>query len=533
MNFRTSFKTMLVAGGLAASATLAATGANAQETMRAVLSARLGVLDPIATTSYPARTFAYLVYDTLISVDSEGKYQPQMLESWEVSADGMTYTFTLRDGLKFSDGQDVVANDAVASIKRWWEVDSLGTRMKDATESLEVVDNKTFTLKLGRPFGHVIAALGKPSSNVPVIMPARLAENTPATEAVAEVIGSGPFVFSSANWSPGDIAVFEKSETYVPRDEPSDGLAGGKQVHMDRVEVVTIPDAATQVAALQAGEIDFIQSLPHDFVPILEADPNVTVKHYGGIDQTLGSVVVNHLTPPFDDKGVRQVLQALQIKEQFMTGLGLQPNQWNKDCLSFFMCGSTYGNTAGLDSLPEASVENAKKMLEESSYDGELVRILLASSVSDINQMGLVLEGLMRQAGFNVEVQAADWPTVAKLRWSKDTVEDGGWSLMPLTWSGYDMASPFTNYRIANNCTDGYAGWSCVEEITGLISDFEKEPDVEKRKGLMEELQVLALDNVQFMMLGQYSRLDGYRADLEGKPNTGLPVFWGWQRGTN
>lgn len=530
MNLRTSFKTMIVAGGLAASTALASSAAFAEETMRVVLSARLGVLDPIATTSYATRTFAYLVYDTLISVDSEGNYQPQMLEGWEVSEDGMTYTFTLRDGLKFSDGTNVTANDAVASINRWWEVDSFGTRMKAATASIDVVDDKTFTLTLAREFGHVITALGKPSSNVPVIMPARLAESTPAKEAVAEVIGSGPFVFSSENWSPGDIAVFEKSETYVPRDEPSDGLAGGKVVHMNRIEVVTIPDSATQVAALQAGEIDFIQSTPHDFVPILEADPNVTVEHYDGIDQTLGAVVVNHLTPPFNDPNMRRVLQALQIKEQYMTGLGLQPEQWNKNCLSFFMCGSTYGNTAGLDTLPEASLENAKAMLEDTGYNGELVRILLASSVNDINQMGLVLEGLMRQVGFNVEVQAADWPTVAKQRWSKEPVEEGGWSLMPITWSGYDMASPFTNYRIANNCTDGYAGWACAEKITDLIAQFESEADVQKRQALMEELQVLALDNVQFLMLGQYSRSDSYRSDLTGKPNTGLPVFWGWQR---
>ena len=529
MNLKTSLRTTIIAG-LTATTALAGTAAFAEETMRAVLSARLGVLDPVATTSYATRTFAYLVYDTLISVDSNGEYQPQMLEGWEVSDDGMVYTFTLRDGLKFSDGADVTSADAVASIKRWWQVDSFGKRMQAASSSIDVVDDKSFTLTLARKFGHVIPALGKPSSNVPVIMPARLAETTPPKEPVPEVVGSGPFVFSTDNWSPGDIAVFEKSPTYVPRDEPSDGLAGGKVVHMDRIEVVTIPDAATRVAALQAGEIDFIQSTPHDFVPILELDPNVAVEHYGGIDQTLGAVVVNHLTPPFDDKKVRQALQALQITDQYMIGLGLQPEQWNQDCLSFFMCDATYGSLAGLDKLPEASLETARDLLAASGYDGELVRIILASSVNDINQMGLVLEGLMRQVGFNVEVQASDWPTVAKLRWSKEPTEAGGWSLMPVTWAGHDMASPFTNYRIANNCTDGYAGWACVDKITDLIADFEAEVDLGKRKALMEELQVLALDNVQFMMLGQYSRSDSYRSDLTGKPDTGLPVFWGWQR---
>ncbi len=506
------------------------TVASAEEVLKAVLSARLGVLDPIATTSYATRTFAYMVYDTLISMDAEGNFHPQMLKGWEVSEDGLTYDFTLREGLKFSDGADVTPEDVVASINRWGERDSFGKRMIAKTKEISVTGDKTFQIALSEPFGHVIEALGKPSSNVPVIMPARIASVTPAKEAVTEIVGSGPFVFVSEDWSPGDIAVFEKSPTYVPRDEPTSGLAGGKAVNFDRVEFVTIPDSATQIAALQAGEIDYIQSTAHDFVPILEADPNVDVLHFGGIDQTLLSVVINHLTPPFDNKKVRQALQALAITEQYMAGLGLGEAQWTKDCYSFFMCDTTYGNDAGVADLPERSVENAKKLLAESGYNGELVRILLASSVNDINHAGQVLEGLMKEAGFNVEVQAADWPTVAKARWSKEPVENGGWSLMPVTWSGYDMVSPFTNYRIANNCTDGYAGWACVDEITDLIAAFEAESDVGKRQEIMKQIQTLSHDNVQFLVLGQYSRSESSRKEITGWPKTGLPIFWGAKR---
>ena len=527
LNFVSKGKRALFVAGLALSTAVApVTTASAEEVLRAVLSARLGVLDPIATTSYATRTFAYMVYDTLISMDENGEFQPQMLEGWEISDDGLSYDFTLRDGLKFSDGTDVTPDDVVASINRWGERDSFGKRMMAKTAEIKTTGDKTFNITLSEPFGHVIEALGKPSSNVPVIMPARIASVTPSKEPVAEIVGSGPFVFVSEDWSPGDIAVFEKSPTYVPRSDPSSGLAGGKVVNFDRVEFVTIPDSATQIAALQAGEIDYIQSTPHDFVPILEADPNVNVLHLDGIDQTLLSVVVNHLTPPFDNKKVRQAMQALAMSEQYMAGLGLGEDQWTKDCFTFFMCDTTYGNDAGVADLPERSIESAKQLLDEAGYDGELVRILLASSVNDINQAGLVLEGLMKQAGFNVEVQASDWPTVAKARWSKEPVENGGWSLMPVTWSGYDMVSPFTNYRIANNCTDGYAGWACVDKITDLIAEFEAELDLAKRQEIMKEIQTLAHDNVQFLVLGQYSRSESSRAEITDWPATSLPVFW-------
>ena len=520
-----------MAGIVSASVPFAWSGsASAEEKVRVVMTAPLGVPDPIATTSYTTLALGYLVYDTLISMDSKGNFKPQMLDNWKVSDDGMTYSFTLRDGLKFSDGVAVTGEDCVASIKRWWEADSLGKRLKDATKDIKATGEKTFELTLARPFGHVISALGKPSSNLPVIMPARIASATPAKQAVKDFTGSGPFVFDAANWSPGAIAVFTKNKHYVPRNEPVDGLAGGKVVHIDKVEFVTIPDSATQVAALQAGEIDYIQATPYDFIEILDADRNVTVPRYEGIDMTLGAVVVNHLTPPFDNKKVRRALQALAVTGQYMAGLGLPENMWLKDCVSLFMCGSTYGTNAGQEDLPERSVAAAKKLLAESGYKGERVRMLLATSTYDINHLGLVLEGLMKQAGFNVEVQGADWPTVAKGRWSKKPVSEGGWSVIPITWSGYDMASPFTNYRIANNCSDGYAGWACVEEMTKLLADFEAESDVAKRKAIVEKIQRIAFDNVHFVALGQYSRSSSYRSDLKGLLKVGVPVFWNVKR---
>lgn len=521
---------LAVAGTVAASGLLAPMPAAAEEKVRVVMTAKLGVPDPIATTDYTTLAFGYLIYDTLISMDSHGEFKPQLLDNWKIGGDGLVYTFTLRDGVKFSDGSPITGEDCVASIKRWWEVDALGRRLKAATKEFKATGAKTFELTLAKPFGHVISALGKPSSNLPVIMPARIASVTPPREAVKDFTGSGPFVFDSANWSPGASAVFTKSKNYVPRKEPADGLAGGKVVHIDKVELVTIPDSATQVAALQAGEIDYMQATPYDFISVLDADPNITVPRYEGIDMTLGAVVVNHLTPPFNNKKVRRVLQALAITGQYMAGLGLPDDMWLKDCISLFMCGATYGTNAGRELLPERSIASAKKLLAESGYKGELVRILLATSTYDINHLGLVLEGLMKQVGFNVEVQATDWPTVSKNRWSKKPVSEGGWSLIPITWSGYDMASPFTNYRIANNCTDGYAGWACVEEMTKLIDEFEAESDLAKRKTLVDKIQTLAIDNVQFVALGQYSRSSSYRSNLKGLVKVGVPVFWNVQR---
>lgn len=167
---------LLLATTFAGSAVLAPQASAQQKTLKFVPEADLRILDPIATTAYITRNYAYMVYDTLFSVNEKFEVQPQMVEKWTLSDDKLTYTFTLRDGLKFHDGAAVKSVDCIASIERWAKRDALGQRLAEMTEKWTVVDDKTFTLKLKRPFALTLDALGKPSSNVPFIMPERVAK---------------------------------------------------------------------------------------------------------------------------------------------------------------------------------------------------------------------------------------------------------------------------------------------------------------------------------------------------------------------
>src|SRR5882757_8537413 len=165
----------------------------AGKTVTAVMHSDLRVIDPGFTTAYITRDHGYMVYDTLLATDSNFKPQPQMAD-WKVSDDKLTYTFTLRDGLKWHDGAPVTAEDCVASLKRWGKNDGMGQKLTDFTASLEATDEKTVTLKLKEPYGLVLESIGKPSSLVPFMMPKRMAE-TPPGQQIKEQIGSGPFKF--------------------------------------------------------------------------------------------------------------------------------------------------------------------------------------------------------------------------------------------------------------------------------------------------------------------------------------------------
>ncbi len=242
----------LVAAGLGL---ISPASAQDETVLRVVPHADLQNLDPIWTTAYITRNHGYLIYDTLYAMDENFTPQPQMAEGHEVSDDGLTWTFTLRDGLKFHDGSDVTGEDVVASLERWGQRDGMGQSLFAAIESLEAPDDKTIVMTLSEPYGLVLESIGKISSNVPFIMPKSVAE-TDAFEQIDDYTGSGPFVFEADQWVPGSKAVYTKFEDYVPRDEPPSAAAGGKVANVDVVEWLYFPDQTTAINALLAGEID-------------------------------------------------------------------------------------------------------------------------------------------------------------------------------------------------------------------------------------------------------------------------------------
>src|SRR3954466_12947150 len=289
--------------GLALGAALTVPALAEAKTLTAVMHSDLRVTDPIITTAYITRDHGYMVYDTLLATDSSFKIQPQMAD-WKVSDDKLTYTFTLRDGLKWHDGAPVTAEDCVASLKRWGKNDNMGQKLMDFTASIEPIDAKSFALKLKEPYGLVLESIGKPSSYTPFMMPKRLAE-TPAGQQIKEQVGSGPFKFVQAEFQPGVKAVYEKNPDYVPRKEAPSWTSGGKVVKVDRVEWITMADAQTAVNALQSGDIDFLEITPFDLLPVLTANKEIKVETLNKTGfKTVGRI--NFLYPPFDNLKVRR-----------------------------------------------------------------------------------------------------------------------------------------------------------------------------------------------------------------------------------
>ena len=518
-------------GFLVASVVAAAPAAAQQDQrpLRLTMNTELQTLDPVVTPSVVTRAFGFMVWDTLVSPNSRGEMRPQMLEGWQISDDRMTWTFRLREGLEWHDGTPVTAEDCLASLRRWGARDGLGRQLMAAAREWRVVDQRTFVLVLARPFGQVLQALGKTATLVPFMMPARLANTPPATQ-LPEIIGSGPFLFRREEWRMGDRVVFRRNPRYRPRSEPADGLSGGKVVHFERAEFVSLPDSTTRVAALQTGEIDYLERLPLDFVEPLRRDRNLVVTPGMGPAQIFGALTINHTQPPFNDIRFRRALQAAIVQPEIMAGLGLPAGMFQAQCDTIYMCGGPFATEAGAQFLRNPGPERARALLREAGYNNQPIVVLHSQDSALINPITLVAVEQMRRAGFALDVRTTDWSTVAQRRNNRQPLDQGGWNIVPLVWTGFDMEDPSGNPSLVHNCTNTYPGWWCDEAQRPILEAFLAESDPARQRELAAQLQARVHENVSIVILGQFASPGAYRANLRGLLDVGFPVLWNIQR---
>jgi peptide/nickel transport system substrate-binding protein len=493
------------------------------QTVTAVMQVGLRILDPVLTTADTARNHGYMIYDTLLAADENFEIRPQMVKDWQVSADNKTYTFTLRDGLKWHDGAPVRSEDCVASIKRWAKEDKLGQVLMSMVGDIVAVDDKTFRIALKESTGLVLSALGKTSTLAPFMMPKRMAE-TPSTEAIKEHVGSGPFKFIAADFKPGVKAVYEKNKDYLPRSEPPSWGAGGKVVHIDRVEWVTMPDTMTTLNALLNGEIDYVEQVPFDLAPMVEGRPDIKV----AVLDKLGSwtyVRFNHLQPPFDNKLIRQAAMHAIGQEDILKALIGNPKYYNT-CAAVFGCGTPYASDYGKDIIIPSNVERARQLLKEANYDGTKIVILRPTDNAMRGAQPVVVADQLKKAGFTVELQAMDWLSVGNRTRSKEPISKGGWSLYVTGGLILSSSDPLSNFPVAANGPNAMNGWPDVPRIEELKAKFARTSDKTELKRIAEELQKLVVDEATFQPVGQYDILSAYSTKLSGVLDAPLPLFW-------
>ncbi len=485
-------------------------------------------MDPIVDTGLATLQHGYLVYDTLFAMDRSFTPRPQMVDAYDASADGLTHSFRLRPGLRFHDGTAVEAEDCTASIRRWGARDVVGKLVLARTVDLVAIDATTFRLRLTEPFPLLLHALAKISSSPCFIMRRRDAATDPSV-AVTGAIGSGPFRFLPDSFVPGARVAYAANTDYLPRPEVADGYAGSKRAGVARVEWHVIPDPATQVNALQAGEVDIVSSPGLDHLPQLRADPAVTVRVFDHLGWT-AYIRPNQLFPPFSDVRARQALTHLAAQSDYMQAAAGAPDNWG-ECHAFLSCAEP--SAEGGELLVKPDMTLARELLASSGYRGEPIVVLDPVDSPLLSNLAAVTISQLRAIGATVRPYAAETATVFAKRANTQPPDRGGWHLFHTISLGLELESPLTSFPLASPCRSeasgpppGWYGWPCDAEIETLRQDWTRAPGKAERGVIDTLLERAAARSLPFIPVGRVYTPVAYRNAVRGLPEMPVPVLW-------
>ena len=489
----------------------------------------LNVLDPVVTPIRATRNHAYLVFDTLYGIDTSWTAQPQMVEGHQIEEDGLIWTLTLRDGLRFHDKEPVLARDVVASVRRFAARISFADALMAATEELSAPDDRTVRFRLKRPFPHLPEALAGPGANVPAIMPERLAATSPF-KPVAEIVGSGPYRFMPEEHISGARAAYERFPLYQPRTAGPVGFtAGPKIAHFDRVEWLTL-DNFSAMAALRSGEIDWWEIPLTDQVEALARDRDITViSQYA---TAMGILRFNHLHPPFNNVAVRRALLGAVDQAEAMTAVAGTDRSFWHDGIGLFAAGTPLANDAGIEVLRgPRDYAAVRQALVRVGYSGEKIVVLILTDVQEIRALALAGTDQLRRAGINVDVQEMELGALIRRRQNQAAPAKGGWSaFFGLFDRSVPNTNPYSNYALRADGLAAWDGWPTSPRIEALRAAWLDASSLDEQRRICIELQMQLWQDVPYIPMGEYWQATAYRKDLLDVQPGCFAVFYGVRR---
>ena len=494
--------------------------------LRIVSQGSVSTLDPVFSTYYVVYSVASHIYEGLYGWDGELEPQPRLAESFRTSADGTEYTFKLRSGIEFHNRDLFTSADAVASISRWRDANTIvsGTVRKFAGENaLRAVDDTTFTWTFDEPLGAVILILGFPHGLIPMV-PEEMAA-TPYTAQMPENVGTGAYRF--AEWLRGDRVVLERNERYRPRTEPSSpgAYAGENIAYLETLTFLEVHDEETKIAGLETGEWDVVDGVAFEFFERLTRNPDVGIALYQPGNRS--NVYLNPQIPPFSYQKVRQALMTGVDVEDFM--FALAPSELWISCPALYWCGTSLETDVGARfdiELEDGSsamigydVNNAalaRRLLAESDYAGETAVILNPTDYGTITPLGPVLKSVMEEIGYEVEMPVMDWATVVSMFGHTDSYN------LATDWhSHWCCGNPIQDHLISGT----FDFIIRDEELSDLRLEFAREADGRKRFRIMEEIQRQRWKKVTSLTLGQFFPILPHTSDLKGFEVKAIPFY--------
>lgn len=463
-------------------------------------------LDPPTVNANVTGGIGIHIYEALFQMDENYEPQPVLAESYEVSDDGKVYTIKLRQGVKFHNGEEMTADDVVASMNRWVQLSAKAKTLIGGSV-FEKVDDYTVSLTVNEPSSDIIMVLASPIQFA-AIYPKEVVDSA-TEEGTSEYIGTGPY--KVAEWKQDQYVKLEKYDDYQPAEGKSSGLAGAKEAQADTIIFNIVTDTSTRIAGVQSGQYDIAEDIPADQYKDLAADKNLTMDVRSG--GTL-NLFLNTTEGVMTDINLRQaILAAMNCDDILMASYGdadlykLNAGWSNPD-------DTQWGTDAGSEYYNQNDVEKAKELLAKSSYNNEKLVLVTTPEYDEMYNATLVLQEQLKAVGINAEVESYDFSTFMEHRAD------------PKQFSMYITSNSYNMLPIQLSVLDeGWAGLN-APEVTEGIQAIRSASSNEEARAAWEDLQTFIYEDGAASVIGHFTNVAAMNSKVENYEYLRFPIYW-------
>ena len=475
-------------------------------TINIALSGEPTTLDATTTRSVLTQIFSTHITEQLFALDGDFEPQPMLLEDYEISEDGTTYTMNLRDGVVFHNGEPLTTTDVVASLERFEELSGVGSAALGEAD-VAAVDELTLTITFPGPQGNLLSAL---SDRQAPIYPASVLEGAePGPLAPESVIGTGPYQFDT--WTPGVEIILSKYADYAPLDTEASGVAGKKIAYADTLRFAAVPNAASRITALESGQYQIGEGFGGDDVQLIENSPNIEPAR-----MRLGKLmmIVNTTLPPLDNPEIRRAIQVGLNIDAFGQILGDEEN-WNV-APSILPSDIPLSSDAGAEDFNRGDVEEAKRLLAEAGYDGTPITIM-TPTLTTVQSQSVIMQEQLQAMGIETTIDAVELPVMQTRRGDPNA----GWNMVSSQVSGQTDITQ-TSFLACDN----KFSYICVDKIDESLAAFSAAVGDTERQDAYNRIQERFYQEVPAYLTAEFWDLYGVHDSLQGFANKVQPFFW-------
>jgi len=460
----------------------------------------------------------------LVTFNRKYEVVPMLATKWEMAPDGLSYTFHLRQGVKFHNGKEMTSEDVVHSIMRF---KAHGTRGKDLGMVKEVValDKYTVRFDLERKTGTLLASLGSPLGHVSIMPKEALMRSDgtyyplnkiPVDE--KHVIGTGPYKYNK--WLRDRYLSLTYHKDYKPHtDVPGEsGLGGNRVGYYKEIRFYKVNESDARIAGVETGQYHFADMVSYELTMKVKDKPGIAVSkifpnHYGVI-------YFNHIPDPdgtpslFSNVKMRQTIQALLDMEEVMKAAGSGPGRLDPGIM---WREHVYWTDVGKELYNQANPEKAKRLLKEAGYDGRKIRIMTNQQYSYMYKTAVYLQAQLNRIGVPSELNVVDWPTQNQIR-----RKGGVWDI---SFTGNTTRFDPSQHNFSLRGEGAYGGFD-FPKLNALLEAGENETEFEKRYEIYKQVQKLMYEDVIWMRTFDDNNYQVHTSKLKGYSPWYLLRLW-------